>query len=365
MEDDKNRDRLTAPTESRLQQSQEATERIVEKLEANQATLVRQNDELREAKHEALTALEKYTDLYECAPVGYFTLDPNGLISSVNLAGANLLRIERSLLTGRSFEHLILEEFRPTFTTFLKSVFGGQSDEACEVVLLDNVSHPITVQIGAAISASGKECRLALIGISGRVGDAPHGQATGPTAKKQQGHENSNSTSSRVEPDKMELELCVFSLREALDSSFMLLREMARKAGIEFIMDLAPEVDLRIVADQTKLKQIIFSLASNAVKFTPEGGNVKVSAARVDDFIEITVADSGKGIKSEDTLNLFQTFTKLEFGDTKEDEGSGLSLAQAKQLVDLLGGRIWVESQCGEGSRFSFTVPFRNCMGIT
>jgi nitrogen fixation/metabolism regulation signal transduction histidine kinase len=365
MEDDKNRDRLTAPTESRLQQSQDATERIVRKLEINQIELVRQNDELREAKHEVTTALEKYTDLYETAPVGYFTLDTNWLISSVNLAGSNLLRIERSLLTGRSFEQLIVEEFRPTFTTFLTSVFGGQSDEACEVVILDNVCHPITVQIEAAISASGKECRLALIDISGRDGDTPHVQATGPTVEKLQEDEDNAENSSKAEPGKMGLELCVFSLREALDATFVLLKEKAHREGIEFNMDLAPEVDVRIVADQTKLKQILFSLVSNAVKFTPEGGKINVSAVRDDDFIEITVADTGKGIKSEDTPNLFRAFTKIELSDTKEDEDSGLGLAQTKQLVDQLGGRIRVESQCGEGSRFSFTIPFRDCMGIT
>jgi CheY-like chemotaxis protein/nitrogen-specific signal transduction histidine kinase len=162
---------------------------------------------------------------------------------------------------------------------------------------------------------------------------------------------------SKVESGKMELELSAFLLRESLDASMMMLREKALKGGIELHLDLSPEADVRIVADQRKLKQILFNLLSNAVKFTHAGGTVDVGAVRDGDFIEITVVDTGMGIRGEDIPKLFQAFTQLESVYTKGFEGTGLGLALTRHLVELHGGRIWVKSEFGAGSRFSFTIP--------
>jgi len=162
---------------------------------------------------------------------------------------------------------------------------------------------------------------------------------------------------SKVESGKMDLDRAVFSLRESLDASLMMLKEKALKGGIELHLDLSPQSDISIVADQRKMKQILFNLLSNAVKFTPKGGNVDVSAIKDGDFIEITVADSGMGIKTEDIPKLFHAFTQLESVYTKQYEGTGLGLALTRQLVELHGGRIWVKSEFGKGSSFSFTIP--------
>lgn len=166
---DRAEERMGARTpEMFLPQDREATQRIVHELEVHQIELVMQNEELREARYEVETALEKYTDLYELAPVGYFSLDHSGNISAANLASANLLRIERSLLIGRSFEQFISEEYRTSFSAFLATAFTSRNDEACVIVIIDNVNTPVCVQIGASISASGEECHLALIDITGQ-----------------------------------------------------------------------------------------------------------------------------------------------------------------------------------------------------
>jgi PAS domain S-box-containing protein len=162
---------------------------------------------------------------------------------------------------------------------------------------------------------------------------------------------------SKVESGKMVLELSLFSLSETLEASLMMLREKAMKGGLGLHITLAPQADVGIVADQRKLKQIMFNLISNAVKFTPAGGTVEVSAVRDGDYIEITVADTGLGIKGEDIPKLFQPFTQLESVYTKGYEGTGLGLALTRQLVELSGGRIWVKSLFGKGSSFSFTIP--------
>ena len=162
---------------------------------------------------------------------------------------------------------------------------------------------------------------------------------------------------SKIESGKMELDLTEFSLHEAVESSFIMLKEKTLKKGITLSTDISPEASVTIVADKRKLKQILFNLISNAVKFTPTGGAVDVHAVRDADFLEITVADNGIGIKEEDITKLFQPFTQLESVYTKEFEGTGLGLALNRQLVELHGGRIWVESHIGTGSRFSFTIP--------
>jgi signal transduction histidine kinase/CHASE3 domain sensor protein len=162
---------------------------------------------------------------------------------------------------------------------------------------------------------------------------------------------------SKVESGKMELDLTRFSLREILDASVTMLTEKALKMGMALTIDLAPGADITMVADQRKLKQILFNLLSNAVKFTPAGGAIVVSGVRDGDFIEIAVTDNGPGIRAEDIPKLFQPFTQLESVYTKGFEGTGLGLALNRQLVELHGGRIWVSSTFSKGSRFSFTVP--------
>ncbi len=163
----------------------------------------------------------------------------------------------------------------------------------------------------------------------------------------------------------------MFPLRETLDASVMMLREKALKNGINLQLELSPETDLEISADRRKLKQILFNLLSNAIKFTHDGGRVDVTAKRVSsltdqsdqtdrsDFIEISVTDTGVGIKAEDLPKLFQPFTQLESAYTKNYEGTGLGLALTGRLVELHGGAIRVESEFGKGSRFSFTLPIR------
>jgi len=142
--------------------------RLVHELEVHQIELEMQNEELRRARDEIENALEKYTDLYDFAPVGYFTLDRNGVIAAVNLTGSALLGEERSGLIGRSFGQFVTAEQRLAFTAFLANVFDGQANKVSEFALLNNRDLPLTAQIEALAAASGRECRLAVIDITGR-----------------------------------------------------------------------------------------------------------------------------------------------------------------------------------------------------
>jgi signal transduction histidine kinase len=114
-----------------------------------------------------------------------------------------------------------------------------------------------------------------------------------------------------------------------------------------------------IVADERKVKQILLNLLSNAVKFTPEGGRVGLTATAADGAITIAVSDTGIGIAPEDQAAIFEEFRQVGCEDARTQEGTGLGLTLAKKLVELHGGRIWVQSQVGQGSTFTFTLPAR------
>jgi PAS domain S-box-containing protein len=137
-------------------------------LQVHQVELEMQNAELRQTRDEVETVLGKYTDLYDFAPVGYFTLDREGIIRSVNLTGASLLGVERSRLIGRPFGPFVTGKARSVFTAFLVKVFTNPAKEAYVVKLLKEGNSPLFVQIEAMVAASGQECRIALIDITER-----------------------------------------------------------------------------------------------------------------------------------------------------------------------------------------------------
>jgi diguanylate cyclase (GGDEF)-like protein/PAS domain S-box-containing protein len=151
--------------------AEEEMQRLVHELEVHQIELEMQNAELRQVRDEVETALEMYTDLYDFAPVGYMTLDRDGIIIATNLRGASLLGIDRASLLGRRFGHIVTVEDRSAFTTFFDTVFASQSRETCEVTLLNEGKIPLIVQIvqiEASVDDLGKNCRLALIDITRR-----------------------------------------------------------------------------------------------------------------------------------------------------------------------------------------------------
>jgi signal transduction histidine kinase len=163
---------------------------------------------------------------------------------------------------------------------------------------------------------------------------------------------------SKVEAGQVELDVAPFSLREALERGVLMVRERATTDGVQIGLAAAPEVDV-VDGDERRIRQVVFNLLANAVKFTPPGGAVDVSAAQVNGEVRIAVADTGPGIAPEDRERIFEEFQQTELG-IGQREGTGLGLALSKRLVELHGGRIWVDSELGEGSTFVFTLPARH-----
>jgi signal transduction histidine kinase len=160
---------------------------------------------------------------------------------------------------------------------------------------------------------------------------------------------------SKVEAGQVELAVAPFSLREALERGVVMVRERALKDGVQ--VALAPALDVDVVmGDERRIRQVIFNLLSNAVKFTPAGGAVNVQATRVDGEVRVSVDDTGPGIAREDRERIFEEFQQTAAG-VEQREGTGLGLALSKRLVELHGGRIWVDTELGRGSTFVFTLP--------
>jgi signal transduction histidine kinase len=160
---------------------------------------------------------------------------------------------------------------------------------------------------------------------------------------------------SKIEAGRMELELSDFHLPTALDSALTLVRERAGRRSIALHLSVDERLG-QIQGDERKVRQVVLNLLSNAIKFTPEGGRIEVVAAAKDGAVEVSVRDTGIGIAPEDHEAVFQEFRQVGTAD-KKAEGTGLGLTLCRKFIELHGGRIWVKSQLGAGSTFTFTIP--------
>ncbi len=164
---------------------------------------------------------------------------------------------------------------------------------------------------------------------------------------------------SKVEADKMELELSGVKIKGLLESSLVMIKEKALVHGINLSIHTTGDLEgLEIMADERKLKQVMFNLLSNAAKFTPDGGSITVEGRTKGNEIVISVSDTGIGIAPKDMEKLFEKFYQASGSLKDKTPGTGLGLSLTKAFLEMHGGKIWAESKgVGKGSRFTFTLP--------
>ncbi len=381
------------------------TQRLLHELQVHQVELEMQNEELMRAREEVEAALERYTDLYDFAPVGYFTLGRDGTIRQANFTGASLLGVERSRLVKRRFELLVAEDARPDFDAFLKRVFQGSAKECCEIALHTDGDKPLIVRIEATACEDGQECRAAMMDITERRGaeaalrglaaeldrsnsdlaqfayiaghdlqeplhtitgfvellrDRYKGQLdekadkyiayTVDGAKRMQQLIAALLAYCRVGIKGKELVLT--DAQEPLARAMENLRFSIEEGGAVITQDAMPT----IMADVSQLAQLFQNLIGNALKFRGERlPEIHIGAKRQDDHWLLSVRDNGIGIDPEQADRVFLVFQRLHGRD--KYPGSGIGLAICKRIVERHGGRIWVESEVGSGSVFLFTIP--------
>jgi PAS domain S-box-containing protein len=165
---------------------------------------------------------------------------------------------------------------------------------------------------------------------------------------------------SKIEAGKVDLEEIDFNLCECIEGAMKTLALRADEKGIELLCEVSPKVAETVVGDPGRLRQVLINLVGNALKFTSEGEvSLKVEADLIEDkasTLHIIVSDTGVGIPPEKLGNIFESFTQADTSTTREYGGTGLGLTISRRLIEMMGGRIWVESELGVGSRFHFTA---------
>jgi len=360
--------------------------RLLHELQVHQIELEMQNEGLRQARDAVEKALEKYTDLYGFSPVGYVTLDRTGAILIVNLTGASLLGAERSRLIGRPFGHFLPAETKFYFAEFLEKVFTNQKKEVCELSLLNGKSIPHFVRIEALATASGLECRIALIDITEhtRVEESLRREKETSEALRQantasdatnrakslflanMSHELRSPMTSilaflqlslvedltpllreylettlssarsllrilddildmaKIETGKLSIEDEKFSLPLCISEVVDIVAPEIHRKGLDLTFSVAEEIPQTVVGDQMRLRQILTNLIGNAIKFTKEGKVV----------VGVTT-----GAPTSDGKRDF-TFTVKDTGIGIPDDKKGL-LFRAFSQVDASHSRMY------------------------
>ncbi len=388
-------------------QTEADTQRLVHELQVHQIELEMQNVQLQESRDRTEALLEKYTDLYDFAPVGYLTLDQQGGIREANLAGASLLGIARSALVNRRLGLLVSPADRPAFATFLAKVFASRVREVCEVTLLREGKPPLTVELEATVFESGRACRVALTDLTRRKqSEEDHlilnklestGILAGGIA-----HDfnnlltvillNLDLVQKRIPPGEelanplavakktallargLTQQLITFAkggapVRKATSLSAVI-QEAVRPAlsgsrvRCEFL--LADDLWLAEV-DEGQIGQVIRNLVLNAREAMPQGGVVSIRAENLvrgspekpslppGDYVRVSITDRGGGIAQEVLPKIFDPyFSTKRRGNLK---GMGLGLTICHAIIQKHDGAITVESQVGVGTTFHLYLP--------
>jgi signal transduction histidine kinase len=165
-------------------------------------------------------------------------------------------------------------------------------------------------------------------------------------------------TLAKATAGKIELNLSRFAVKDVLHEVYDTVKTLATERNIKFQFNIAEDLE-ELTADPNLFKHIIFNLYTNAIKFNRLNGSVAVSSSMADGSLEVSVADTGIGIREEDQERIFYEFEKIELAQTPYYEGAGMGLALAQRFVEMHGGEIWVESEYGKGSTFKFRIPLR------
>jgi two-component system, cell cycle sensor histidine kinase and response regulator CckA len=383
------------------------TQRLVQELQVHQIELEMQNEELQKARDTVESSLEKYSDLYDFAPVGYLTLDREGTIQEVNLAGAGLLGIDRSRLLKRRFQPYVTPTDLPVFHTFLKTVFQSKTKESCDLTLLHATRPSTAVRIEATLAASGRECRAVLTDMTERkraeedrlilsklestgilAGGIAHDFNNLLTVilldvELAQGFVSGHAEYARYLEDAKATVLTARGLTQQLIAFAEggtptrkptrltgLIQEAVRAAlsgsRVRCEFDLADDLWL-VEADEDQIGQVIRNMVLNAREAMPEGGSISVNTGNLalksppgpallpGDYVRISITDRGGGIAEENLPRIYDPYFSTKRRGVQKGMGLGLTICHT--IVQKHGGTIITESDVGVGTTFHIHLP--------
>jgi two-component system, cell cycle sensor histidine kinase and response regulator CckA len=376
--------------------------RLVHELQVHEIELEMQNEELQKARELSEAGLEKYSDLYEFAPVGYMTFDRGGTVLEANLFAVGLLGLDRSKVLKRRFHCYVAPPELAAFNAFLARVFETRIKEACELTLLNQNQSSIPVRLEATIAASGRECRVVMMDLTQRK-QAEEArlilsklESTGILAGGI-AHDFNNLLTVIL----LDVELALAAthtdegiaryLKDAKKTVLMargltqqlitfadggspipkplhlaeLIRQSVRTAlsgsCVQCEFHLAKNLWL-IEADESQIGQVFCNLALNAREAMPDGGLLSVRASNqvlasqgddslpAGDYVQVSIADQGGGMAEGLTAKIFDPYFSTKCRGTQKGMGLGLTICQT--VMQKHGGSIVVETKEGVGTTF-------------
>ena len=371
---------------------------LLHELQVHQIELEMQNEELLRTQTAMQEISDKYHDLFDFAPIGYFCLDARGRILEVNLAGAAILGLDRNAVIQKRFAQFLAVECRPAFSQFSDRVLTTETKQTCEIRLPRDGQHVDALVEG--IVAKGQQeklCRVAIIDITARK-QAEEKLADLDRRKDQflamLGHELRNPLApilnavqllqlqkgqnsvqekalaiierqvgqltrlvgdlldvSRATTGRIQLyleQVCVNSVVErALETARPLIEQRRHALAVSL-----PPTPVWLYGDASRLEQVVTNLLVNAAKYTNEGGRIWLSVRQEGDKAVLRVRDTGLGIAPAILPYVFDLFTQADRASDRSQGGLGIGLTLARRLVEMHGGTIDVSSTLGQGSEF-------------
>jgi signal transduction histidine kinase len=388
--------------------------KLMYELEVHQIELEMQNEELQLAKEKAESNAEKYTNLYDFAPFGYFTLNGDGEICELNFSGAKMISKERSKLINCNFNLFVAPENRIVFVDFLKRILVSKTKQSCEVRLDINEKLPVFVHIEGILLQNEMKYLLTVVDISkikqteiklkkakkkaekrnqlksvflanmsheirtpmnGILGFADLLKEPNLSGTEQQNYikiiEESGArmlniindiiSITKIESGSMEVNIKESNINEQIENIYSFFKPEVESKGIQFSFKNDFPNDASFVnTDKEKLFAILTNLVKNAIKYT-DSGEIEFGYTKKVNHIEFYVSDTGIGIADYLKKTIFERFIQADSSDVRAFQGAGLGLSITKAYVEMLGGKIWVENKVGKGSIFYFTLPYQRC----
>ncbi len=267
---------------------------------------------------------------------------------------ANLIKDENGKATGILQTGLDITAHKRSEEKLLQAKLEAEAASCTKSEFLANMSHELRTPLNSIIGFSD----ILLEEIFGELNEKQFKYVTNisVSGKHLLGLINDILDLSKVEAGKMDLRYSTFSIDPVFDEVKAVLSPLAQAKYIEIDFKLDQGFG-DIQADRSRLIQILYNLVSNAIKFTPERGGISIQCKKSGSRAIFSVIDTGIGISPEDHKKLFQPFTQIDSSSSRQYCGTGLGLSLVKNLVELHGGKIWVESEAGKGSTFIFTIP--------